>query len=233
MSRDWLAAYCGILGKPKYRRLTIPARAGLFHVWLLAGGQMPEATWPSRDELADALDLDGYPVDVLDELITRQWLDVDETGRIVVHDWDDWQLAASRSARAEYERDRKRAWRRSTRPDPADELNPLPPAPLSPDSDKTGTQQDKTRQVSPSVRDLSGTPKGRTPSKGPDEPSKERTNGRGKSSLTRVGSIAAGMVPTSGPCRICGGNLTDKDPCKVGPGWIEHSEHPAEWAAAS
>ena len=232
MSRDWLAAYCGILGKPKYRRLTIPARAGLFHVWLLAGQQTPEATWPDRDALADALDLDGYPVDVLDELVTRHWLDVDEAGRVVVHDWDDWQLAASRAARAEYERDRKRAWRRNRRDEDADPA-PLSPAPLSPDSDRTDTQQDKTGQVSPIVPDTSGTPTGRTPSKRLDEPSRGRTNGRGKGALTRVGSIAAGLVPTSGPCRICGGDLTDKEPCKVGPGWIEHAEHPAEWATVA
>jgi hypothetical protein len=230
MSRDWLAAYCGILGKPKYRRLTIPARAGLFHVWLLAGGQTPEATWPNRDELADALDLDGYPLDVLDELITRSWLDVDATGRIVVHDWDDWQLAASRAVRREYEADRKREWRRRNRVE-QDDVPPLSPAPLSPDSDRTGTQQDKTEQVSPIVRDTSGTRTGRAPYKRPDEPSRGRTNGRARGSLTRVGTIAGGMVPTSGPCRICGGDLTDKEPCKVGPGWIEHAEHPKEWAS--
>lgn len=155
MSRDWLAAYCRILGQPKYRRLSIPARAGLFHVWLLAGAQTPEATWPSRDALADALDLDGYPLDVLDDLIARQWLDVDGTGRVVVHDWDDWQLAATRAARIEYERDRKRDWRRRNRVDAA---APPSPAPLSPD--KTETPQHTTTQVSPIVRDTSGTESG-------------------------------------------------------------------------
>jgi hypothetical protein len=71
MSRDWLAAYTGILGRAKYRRLSIPAGAALFHIWLLAGGQAPEATWRSREDLADSLDLDGYPADVIDELLLR------------------------------------------------------------------------------------------------------------------------------------------------------------------
>ena len=51
MSRDWIAAYTTTLRKPKYRRLTISARAALLHVWLLAGGQDPEATWRDRAEL--------------------------------------------------------------------------------------------------------------------------------------------------------------------------------------
>src|SRR5690348_2489346 len=112
MSRDWLAVYVAVLGKAKYRRLSIPARAALLHVWMLAGGQAPEATWRDRGELADVLDLDGYSIEVIDELLARGWLDVDVDGRILVHDWDDHQFAASEAARQAYERDRKRDWRR-------------------------------------------------------------------------------------------------------------------------
>jgi hypothetical protein len=42
---------------------------------------------------------------------------------------------------------------------------------------------------------------------------------------------AIGIVPSEGPCRVCGSHLTDKDLSRVGPGWIEHSKHPAEWSA--
>jgi len=39
-------------------------------------------------------------------------------------------------------------------------------------------------------------------------------------------------VLSEGPCRVCGAAMTDKEPCQVGPGFIEHSEHPAAWAAS-
>lgn len=152
MSRDWHAVYAAVLGKSKYRRLTIPARAALFHVWMLAGGQEPEATWQTRAELADVLDLDGYPLGVLDELIERRWVDVDDRGRLTVHDWDDHQLAATSAARRAYERDRKTDWRRQRdRPQKAERPSPLSPAPLSP------TGHHITGQESPIVPDVSRT----------------------------------------------------------------------------
>src|SRR5262245_21304272 len=112
MGRDWLAVYTGILLKPKYRRLSIEGRAALLHVWLLAGLQAPEATWRSVDELAEQLDVEGLPPAAIDELRALGWLEVDDAGRILVHDWDDYQFAASESVRRDYERDRKREWRR-------------------------------------------------------------------------------------------------------------------------
>lgn len=127
MSRDWLAVYTGILGKPKYRRLSVPARAALFHIWMLAGSQSPEATWRSESELAELLELDGYSSDVLEELFDREWLDVDDDKRVLVHDWDHHQLAATHAARVAYERDRKRDWRRRSKDHEAP--SPLPPAP--------------------------------------------------------------------------------------------------------
>lgn len=133
MSRDWLAVYTSVLGMPRYRRLSVPARAALFHIWMLAGGQSPEATWRTAADLGEHLELDGFPDDVLDELQTRGWLEFDDDKRILVHDWDDHQLAATNAVRRAYERDRKRDWRR------AKEHNPLPPTPPSPDI--TATQQ--------------------------------------------------------------------------------------------
>ena len=150
MSRAWLAVYVGLLSRPKYRRLSIPARAALFHIWLLAGGQTPEATW-SRDELADVLDLDGYPASVIDELLERRWLDVDDDDRLLVHDWDEHQLAASKAAQVDYERDRKADWRRRRQVHGTADPPPAPPP---------GTQQDITEQPSRSVPDTSGTRSG-------------------------------------------------------------------------
>jgi hypothetical protein len=153
MSRDWLAVYVGILQRPKYRRLSIEARAALFHVWCLAGGQSPEATWPTLVDLTEQIELDGWAAnatDVLAELIERRWLDVDAEGRVLVHDWDDHQLAATNAARRTYERDRKRDWRRA-------KPEPLSPALLSPDITGSTQLQDTTTQVSPDVRDKSGT----------------------------------------------------------------------------
>lgn len=155
MSRDWIAAYVSTLGRPKYRRLTLPARAALFHVWLLAGGQDPEATWPSMADLVDVLELDGYPAPVVSELVEREWLDIDDRGRILVHDWDQHQLAATNAARRAYERDRKADWRRAK---PGTEpVDPLLPAPSSPDITGSTQLHDNTTQVSPNVRDTSGT----------------------------------------------------------------------------
>jgi hypothetical protein len=153
MSRDWLAVYVGILQRPKYRRLSIEARAALFHVWCLAGGQSPEATWSTLDDLTEQVELDGWTTNataVLAELIERRWLDVDVDGRVLVHDWDDHQLAATNAARRAYERDRKRDWRRA-------KPEPLSPAPLSPDTTGSSQGQHTTTQVSPNVRDTSGT----------------------------------------------------------------------------
>ena len=80
MSREWHAVYDGMIGRPKYRRLSLEARAALSHIWCLAGGQTPEATWPTVDEFLEILELDGYPRGVFDELVGRTWLEVDTDG---------------------------------------------------------------------------------------------------------------------------------------------------------
>ena len=42
------------------------------------------------------------------------------------------------------------------------------------------------------------------------------------------------IVPTEGPCRICGGLVLDTESnIRVGPGFIEHGEHPDDWVRAS
>ncbi len=207
MTREWHAVYDGVIRRPKYRRLSLEARATLFHVWCLAGGQTPEATWPTVDEFLEILELDGYPRAAFDELVERVWLEIDADGRVLVHDWDQHQLAATSAAQRIYERDRKREWRRSKT---AGDSRPLPPAPPSPDITGSTQGQDITTQKSPDVRDGSG----HVPDAEP-----VRLNGRPK-------------VPTEGECRTCGGQVTDTDPgVRVGPGFLEHAEHPVEWAS--
>lgn len=147
MARDWLAVYTATLTKTKYRKLPIEARAALFHVWMMAGGQDPEARW-EVDELRETLELDGYPATALDDLIRRGWLDVD--GEYVwVHDWDQHQRAVTAKVRTAYERERKQGWRNRQKE--------AGQTPLSDNSlpDKTGISHDIT--VSPVVRDMSGT----------------------------------------------------------------------------
>lgn len=60
---------------------------------------------------------------------------------------------------------------------------------------------------------------------GPTEPGPGRTNG------SRPHERTTEQVPSEGDCRVCGGHVTDKQAARVGPGWIEHAEHPEEWAA--
>jgi hypothetical protein len=111
MSRDWHAVYAAVLDAPKYRLLSIEAKAALAHVWMLAGRRSPEASWPSITALAEILELDGFPPRVVEELRDRRWLDCDE-GRVFVHDWDEHQMAASAAIRKTYEAARKAEWRR-------------------------------------------------------------------------------------------------------------------------
>jgi hypothetical protein len=134
MSREWLALYCGILNKPKYRRLSPAGRGALLHLWALAGAQNPEATWDSRAELLDAFELEGFEAGNVDELIALRWLDLELDGTLTVHDWDVHQLAASKAIQTAYEAARKRTWRRT-------KIAPLPPTPSNPDTtghDTTG-----------------------------------------------------------------------------------------------
>lgn len=172
MSRDWFAVYANIIVKPKYRRLSPATRGALVHIWALAGQQIPEATF-DRWELEQTLDMDGWDGGavhlgtpdgkaVIDELVRWGWLDVDGD-RLLVHDWDAHQFAATKRARDEFEADRKREWRRRRK-----ETAPsLPPAPPSTNITATQHRQDNTRvpDTSGHVRTLSG-PKGGVPIQG-------------------------------------------------------------------
>ena len=114
MSRDWLALYPRIIRHPKFRKLPESAQLSLVYVWCLATDADPEATWPTLDDLGDALELHGRSSEDLAILVDRGWLDVSD-GRVEVHDWDDHQLAASKAIRDAWEASRKRDWRRRKR----------------------------------------------------------------------------------------------------------------------
>jgi hypothetical protein len=155
MSRDWLAVYTATIHHPKYRRLSIPGKATLFHVWLLATVKSPEAYWSSRDALADDLELDGFDSATIDELITRRWLDAEDDGGIAVHDWDVHQHGASKAIRDHWEAERKRRWRRdvkskSSPPAPPSLKNRSQPQP------QDAVQPQKAEQNSTGVPDTSG-----------------------------------------------------------------------------
>jgi hypothetical protein len=119
MSRDWFAGYVNMVRLPKYRHLSRAGRGALLHVWLLASMQAPEACWQSLAALSEMFVLDGFETSDLDELIALHWVDVEEDGAVVVHDWDEWQIAASRAIKNDWEARRLRQWRRSAKPSPA------------------------------------------------------------------------------------------------------------------
>jgi hypothetical protein len=145
MSREWLAVYSAMVTKPKYRRLTPTGRGALLHVLILSAFQTPEAAWEDPEELREALHLEGFPAGAFDELMANGWLEV-EDGAVVVHDWDQHQLAATKEAQKAWEAKRKRDWRRTKK---------VSPTPLS-----KKTEQDTTPQhIGPGhVPDMSGTP---------------------------------------------------------------------------
>jgi hypothetical protein len=142
--RDWFAVYCRLPRTPKFARLNDAAKLTLLYTWALAGDETPEATWPSLDALAAILALYGRSRESLDSLVSAGWLEVDDS-RVMVHDWDAHQLAATTEARRVYEADRKAEWRRRNAP-------PTPPFDRT-SQDKTGVPKRPGH-----VRDMSGTP---------------------------------------------------------------------------
>lgn len=156
--REWAAIYVAILRKPKYRRLSPAGRGALLHLWVNAGGRSPEACWPDRAALLEDFELDGFDASHIDELIALRWLDVEPNGSHVVHDWDEWQMAASLSVRREWEAARKREWRRTKRA-----TSPAPPPQDSNNYNHSDSNRSPVR-----VPDTSGTEVG-----GTKEPTRE------------------------------------------------------------
>jgi len=126
MSRDWFAVQGRLVRSPKFRRLPEQAQLSLLYVWALAGDETPEATWPSEQGLADVLELAGRPRGDVQVLLEAHWLDRDERGRVLVHDWDDHQLAATAAIKRAFEADRLRTWRRKKRGESGP--SPAPPS---------------------------------------------------------------------------------------------------------
>jgi hypothetical protein len=140
--RDWYAVQCRLIRLPKFRRLSDAAQLALFYVWALAADADPEATWPSLETLAEALALHGRDPVPLDELAARGWIDALEDGRVAVHDWDQWQFAASHEIKKAWEANRVRTWRAAKR----DAVSPTPPL-----QDSHSTTQDITGVRTPYV----------------------------------------------------------------------------------
>jgi hypothetical protein len=187
MTRNYLAVHAAMTRRAKFRRLSIPARAALFTVWSDALTRTPEAIWPNRAELLDALDVDGYGPDVLAELEAAGWIDNLPDGRPAVHDWDEWQLAYDQQATRTYEAARKRDWRhRSPRAG-----QPSPPAPPLPREGKG--IEGKVRE-SPNVPDGPGHVRDTE-----SRPMRERTTERKPTDLRPLGEILAAMAPTFTP----------------------------------
>ena len=125
--RVWYAVQCRLVRLPKFRALSDPAQLALIYLWALAGDTETEATWPSRDALADELRLHGRDPETIVELLERRWLDDLGDGRFAIHDWDQWQYAASKAIKSAWEANRVRTWRLTHK---------TPPAP--PSQDRTG-----------------------------------------------------------------------------------------------
>jgi hypothetical protein len=129
MRREWFSGHTGMVLRPKYRRLSPAGKGALLHLWNLASYQSPEATWNSRDELLDAFELEGFDAGNVDELIALHWLDIEQDGTLAVHDWDQWQMAASVDIRNAWQAAYMREWRHSKKP-------PLSLESLTPDSNR-------------------------------------------------------------------------------------------------
>jgi hypothetical protein len=127
MSRDYFAVFTKLFRTAKFRRLGESAKLTLIYTWAVAGDETPEATWRDRATLRDALGFYGRPAEDVDELLAAGFLDEHEDGMVEVHDWDDHQLAASKTIRDAYEASRKREWRRQAREPRAGTPPPPPP----------------------------------------------------------------------------------------------------------
>jgi hypothetical protein len=111
--RDWFAVQCRLFRLPKFRRLSDAAQLTLIYVWGIAGDETPEALWRTVDHLALALQLHGRDQGTIEELRAGGWLDTLEDGSVVVHDWDEHQVAASREIKNAWEASRLRKWRKA------------------------------------------------------------------------------------------------------------------------
>lgn len=87
-----------VVNHPKTRKLKRLLRLPLFHILgLLEGLWQLTAEYATdggigrmdNDEIADWLEYDGDPQELIDAFIEAKWLDHDEAARLVVHDWID------------------------------------------------------------------------------------------------------------------------------------------------
>ena len=130
---------------------------------------------------------------------------VDEEYRLPEKPWEAWFGTASERRRLGRERQHRADAKRGR---------------TGKQSDSQGRQSGSTD--SPSVSQSGPTPDQRRSSVGlTDDPvDPKRTDG-------------PAIVPDEGPCRICGGHVRSTDDgSRVGRGWIEHVEHPDDYAVS-
>jgi len=167
MSRDWFAVYARLLRLPKFRRLSDSAQLALFYVWALAGDEAPEATWTNVAALEDLLELHGRQPQAVAELVAAGWLDVDPSGRVNAHDWDEWQHVTTKQAADDWRRLYMREWRKSRK---ADTPPPAPP-PLEERTEQYITVQGISPVITRDHRTITTVPgNGRTTTKKGPEP---------------------------------------------------------------
>ena len=159
---------------------------------------------------------------------------IDDEGRIVDHAWSAWYGPAYTRRQERIEAGRRGGRKRAanagqtlSNPGPAQaELE----ASLS---DAEVTPNQTGRQAGPSVPSVPTEPSepSRAPARDDDAGSNgTTTNGRAKADLASVGAIisAGSFRPKGRAVSVAAASPTGIH--VVGPGWIEHSEHPAEWA---
>ncbi len=93
MTRSWYKVYgANTFASSKWRKTPFVVRGALLSLWTIASMQSEEGRWSSREELVEALELDGCPKpdEVVDRLIALRWIDAVGV-EYVVHDWREWQ----------------------------------------------------------------------------------------------------------------------------------------------
>jgi hypothetical protein len=193
---------------PKFRVLArrhpeLLAAGGWVYVGLLATSWREGQRLTLEEGWPALLPFDPAIVDALREAHL-----VDDELRIPEHAWSEWYLVAS--TRRQLGRDRQHRAdvnRGRVRPDELDEVDVPSPGPPS-SSVSTGSAQAVQESQAGPASDLA--PVHRWTNGGP--------NGTGTTT----------KVPSEGHCRDCGGWLTDQEACRVGPGFIEHAEHPQQ-----
>jgi hypothetical protein len=146
---------------------------------------------------------------------------VDEEFRIPEPAWQSWFGSASERRRLGREKQHRADVRRGRTKAPSEPDSPTGSPDRHTDS-PSGGQAGPPEGPTVDRPQSSGGPTYGTPRRLP----RRSRNGAGLEPVANPLRALTATVPTEGPCRDCGGFLSDKEPCRVGAGWIEHAEHP-------